>query len=96
MRDHDGSLSELSSARYARLATFTKDGRRKETGGLVEDGTSELTGTARVVTGREYAPVEAALLAKYGLQFRLFRGFAKIARRLGRREDLCGIVISPG
>ena len=63
--------------------------------GQVKDAARTITGTARLVAGAEYAAVESALLAKYGVQFRLFRAAAKIGKRFGRREDLCGIVITP-
>jgi PPOX class probable F420-dependent enzyme len=64
--------------------------------GRVKDGVPTITGTARVVTGAEadYARIESALIAKYGFQFRLFRVAAKIRKRLGQSEDLCGIVIT--
>ena len=65
--------------------------------GKVRDESATVKGTARIVTGGEpdYARIESALLAKYGIQFRLFRAAARIRKLFGRTEDLCGIVITP-
>lgn len=64
--------------------------------GRVKDGVATITGTAHLVAADEadYAPIESALIAKYGFQFRLFRLAAKIRRSLGLTESLCGIVIT--
>ena len=51
---------------------------------------SPRSGTASVVAGADadYAPIESALIARYGFQFSLFRAVAKIRKGIRLSEDL--------
>lgn len=59
--------------------------------GRVDDGTTVTTGTATVVTGADFAPVEAAIKAKYGFQVSLIKFLAKLRRQAASN---CGVVIT--
>ena len=63
-------------------------GRRKP-------GTVAVDVTARVVTGSEFAGVEAAVARKYGIQYRLVVWSGTIRDRLRRRTTAdCGVVMN--
>jgi len=88
-----GTTTDSDSWKIKRLLSTSKVELAASDGkGDVADGVETLSGTARVVDreAADYSQIESALLAKYGLQYRLFR----LIRRL-RRKKPCGIVITP-
>lgn len=65
--------------------------------GAVKDGTSPVEGTATIVTGDEFAPVLAAIKAKYGWKMTAVGFVYKISalvKRQPAQESDTGIVIS--
>ena len=63
--------------------------------GKVAAGAASIAGTAQVVSGDAYRSVEAAVKAKYGIQYRTMDLFSRISRRVKREDDAgVGIVIS--
>lgn len=62
-------------------------GRRRE-------GTKPLEGSARIATGPDFAPVRAAVAAKYGIQFRLIDWSGRLTSLVKRTSVAdAGIVI---
>lgn len=64
--------------------------------GRVAEGATTVTGTARVVSGDEFAAVAAAIKAKYGFQVTMIHVAGKIAKLFRRTMGVanCGIVIT--
>ncbi|MFT5201355.1 MAG: PPOX class probable F420-dependent enzyme [Candidatus Aldehydirespiratoraceae bacterium] len=62
------------------------------TRGKVADGAASVSGTAVVVTGAAFAPVEAAVKSKYGVQYRMINFVSKITKRI-KRDDNPGVGI---
>jgi len=63
--------------------------------GRPKPGTRAVDVTARVVTGSEFAGVEAAVARKYGIQYRLVVWSGTIRDRLRRRTTAdCGVIVN--
>lgn len=63
--------------------------------GRLRPGTMAVEGRARVVTGSEFLPVEAAVARKYGIQYRLVV-WSGTVRELFRRTKSadCGVIVN--
>jgi PPOX class probable F420-dependent enzyme len=63
--------------------------------GRLRPGTSPVEGRARVVTGHDFRPVEAAVARKYGIQYRLVV-WSGTVRELFRRTKTtdCGVIVN--
>lgn len=63
--------------------------------GRLKSGTTAIDVTARVVTGPEFAAVEAAVARKYGIQYRLVVWSGSIRERFRRQKTAdCGVVMN--
>ena len=63
--------------------------------GRLKPGTSAVDVTARVVTGPEFAGLEAAVARKYGLQYRLVVWSGSLRERFRRQKTAdCGVVVN--
>ncbi len=62
--------------------------------GRLKPGGQEVPGSARVVTGSDFAPVERAIAAKYGIQYRLVVWSGRLTSLFKRKSTAdAGIVI---
>ena len=63
--------------------------------GRLRPGTDPVDVTARVVTGAEFAGVEAAVAHKYGLQYRLVVWSGSLRERFRRQKIAdCGVIVN--
>lgn len=63
--------------------------------GRLKPGTNPVEVTARVVTGAEFAGVEAAVAHKYGIQYRLVVWSGSLRERFRRQKTAdCGVVMN--
>ena len=63
--------------------------------GRVQESAQTVTGTARVVTDADFAPVMAAIQKKYGFQATLVKLAGKVRSLFGKGgASSCGIIIS--
>lgn len=66
--------------------------------GRVKDGTTEVAGTARVVTGAELDEIRKLVVAKYGFMTKVTKLFNSIGNLIKRRKNVYGdrgIVVTP-
>lgn len=63
--------------------------------GRLRPGTSPVEGRARIVSGADFHPVEAAVARKYGIQYRLVVWSGRV-RELVRRTKIadCGVTVN--
>lgn len=63
--------------------------------GRLRPGTSPVEARARIVTGSDFRPVEAAVACKYGIQYRLVVWSGNL-RELFRRSKTadCGVIVN--
>ena len=95
----DGTLAfttELDSWKAKRIGNTPKIELTPSTmKGAAKDGAVAVTGTATIVTGDAFTPVESAIKAKYGLQVSMVKFLEKLRGLIGKSPgDGCGIVIT--
>lgn len=63
--------------------------------GRLRPGSSPIEGRARVVVGPDFAPVEAAVKRKYGIQYRLVVWGGSLRALVSRKKIAdCGVVVN--
>ncbi len=91
-----GFTTELGSWKTKRIANTPKiELAPSDVKGEVADDASAVTGTAVVVSHADASPIEAAIKAKYGWQFRMVSVLAWFKVRFGKADPTpCGVVIT--
>lgn len=63
--------------------------------GRLRPGTMAIEGRARVVTGADFTPVEAAVARKYGIQYRLVVWSGSLRSLVSRKKTAdCGVIVN--
>lgn len=59
--------------------------------GRVSDGSPTVSAVAEVLTGADFAPIEAAIKSKYGWQYTAISALGKLRNLRGKGDENCGI-----
>ena len=75
--------------------TPTVELRASNMKGEPKDGTDSVFGTAKVVSGSAFSPVENAIAEKYGFQVTAMKAVSKVGKLFGKGEAAnCGVVVT--
>ncbi|MFZ9384295.1 MAG: PPOX class F420-dependent oxidoreductase [Ilumatobacteraceae bacterium] len=95
----DAELCFTTGGDSAKIKRLAADGRVTiqpcDMRGRLRPGTSSIEGRARVVSGSDFAPVEAAVKRKYGMQYRLVVWSGSLRALVSRKKTAdCGVIVN--
>lgn len=95
----DGTVGFTTSSSSYKVKRIANDQRvtlqPSNSKGVVTEGSEEVTGSAEVVTGDEFARCQAILKKKYGIQYFFISTVGKIAKLIGKGSGTdCAVKIT--